>query len=676
MNSRAMASVAGWIVLLATGAMASSGGDRQSATEVLLKVKPAVVLIITEVGGEVQVTCPNKPPKSFSPPSIQAHGTGYIVNPDGYILTNGHVVQPYYEKKDPEVRETFLRQAIENTCVESSLPEDQRKAAVRQLYPQIAPSAEIELKKTLTVVLPNREKLVAEVKAYSPALDVRPGKRVTATQEVTESGKDVAVLKIDAKNLPTVPLGDSDRVQVGQPIRILGFPGVVLYHDLLDKRSAVEATVTTGYVSSLKMDARGAPVIQTDAAASWGNSGGPAINERGEVVGMLTFISLTSDETQAIQGFNFLVPANTVKEFARSSRVALNQESPFTKVWHEAVSRYVRGNWSGAQAELDAANRLLPNLPDVQRLQAEVQLRLLQSSPWPSPFLLGGIAVMVVAVAGGTWMVLRRRRHPVPATATPTPAEFVGEAPPGVSAPNPTRVPVKELARIWAERPEAVIIDVRSPASYESSQVQAKGALRATADRVLQVVTGLEPTQRILLYCDAPDEALSARAAQLLLQRGFTRVGVVTGGFAAWEGGAMPLERTPHARAGAVSASDPTWPASATGSADTVMTEISIDLPVGVKGTGPYFNARAKAISMAGLVLDTSQTLAPDQKLRLTLYISGESLDITGRVTSVQQEPPGSGTPRTRVSFEALSEETTITLEGFILAHVGGGPAA
>ena len=105
--------------------------------------------------------------------------------------------------------------------------------------------------------------------------------------QTTEGGKDVAVLKIDARNLPTIPLADSDQVKVGQPIRILGFPGVVMYHDLLDKRSAVEASVTSGLVSSLKMDARGSPVIQTDAAASWGNSGGPAINERGEVVGIL-----------------------------------------------------------------------------------------------------------------------------------------------------------------------------------------------------------------------------------------------------------------------------------------------------------------------------------------------------------------------------------------------------
>jgi hypothetical protein len=127
-------------------------------------------------------------------------------------------------------------------------------------------------------------------------------------------------------------------------------------------------------------------VIQTDAAASWGNSGGPAINEQGEVVGMLTFISLTSDESQSVQGFNFLVPVNIVKEFARLAGVELNTTSPFNALWHEAVARYMRGDWAGAQSRLDAASRLVPNLPDVQRVQAEYRSGSFKL-PWSSPLL-------------------------------------------------------------------------------------------------------------------------------------------------------------------------------------------------------------------------------------------------------------------------------------------------
>jgi len=684
MKLRLFWAIGGCLAVLAAWA-AASAGQGGAPPEVLLKVKPAVVIIVTEVSGEVRLTCPNRPPQRVRPSSSQSHGTGYVVSPDGYILTNGHVVEPYFEKNDREVRETFIEQAIAETCLEPGLSDERKKAAVRQLYPRVAPTAAVDLKKTLAVVLPNREKYVGEVKAYSPALSERPGKRVSSKGgEVTESGKDVAVVKIDARNLPTIPLGDSDRVQVGQAIRIVGFPGVVMYHDLLDKRSAVEATVTSGSVSSLKRDARGAPVIQTDAAASWGNSGGPAINDQGEVVGMLTFISLTSDETQAIQGFNFLVPVNIAREFAVAASVPLDKKSPFTAVWYEAVERYTRGDWAGAQSRLDAANRLFPNFPDVQRLQADVQIRLLQSSPWPSPLMLSGVAVAALAVAGGTWLMLRRRgRHAAPgpmapaiAIATRAAEEPATSSPPAIAVPAPLRVPAADMARALAQRADLVVVDVRTPSSYASSIVQASGALRANPEEIVQVCAALAHSQGIVLYCDSPGEETSARAAQLLMERGYTRVAVLAGGFRAWEAAALPLERTPHGKGQPLPTSQVALPIPEPESAPTLKAEVAVDLPVGVKGTGPYFNARAKTLRMTGLFLATQEPLEVGQKLRLTIFLKGEPLELMGSVTSVRPDGAGDHPRGAEVAFDRLSDEAAIMLEGFILAHLGGGSSA
>jgi len=648
-------------------------GESGPSTDILLKVKPAVVIIVTEVSGDVRLSCPNRPPQRVTPASSRAHGSGYLVNPEGYIITNGHVVQPYYEKDDREIRESFIRKAIQETCLERGLSDERAQAAARQLYTRIAPTASVELKKTLSVVLPNREKFVAEVKAYSPSLAERPGKQVSSGGGgTTESGKDVAVLKIDAKNLPTIALGDSDQVQVGQPIRILGFPGVVLYHDLLDKRSAVEASVTSGLVSSLKLDTRGTPVIQTDAAASWGNSGGPAINERGEVVGMLTFISLTPDETQAIQGFNFLVPVNTVKEFARAVGVSLDRASPFNAVWHEAVDRYTRGDWASAQSRLDAANRLLPNLPDVQRLQTDVQLHLLQPSPWSNALLFGGVAVVVLAAGGGAWAMMRRRRRPAPMVTTVQRPEPVEGGLVAVSAPVPLHLSSADFSRALSQRTDLVIVDVRPPASYAASTVQAKGALRAGPGEILQACAALSRDQGIILYCDSPDETASVQAAQLLMERGYTRVAVLTGGFAAWQASSLPLERTPHARGAAAVA----LPLPDPGSSPALNVEIAVDLPVGVKGAGPYFNARATLLRCTGLYLATPEPMTMDNKVRLTIFLKGEPLEVGGRVTSVHPGTFGGKPQGAEVTFDPLSEEAATILEGFILAHWTGGPVS
>jgi len=82
-------------------------------------------------------------------------------------------------------------------------PEKQKRSAVNSLATRLAKSATVEVKKSLTVILPNREIFVADVKAYSPPLAERSGKKVAAGRgPVTESGKDVAILKIDARNLP------------------------------------------------------------------------------------------------------------------------------------------------------------------------------------------------------------------------------------------------------------------------------------------------------------------------------------------------------------------------------------------------------------------------------------------------------------------------------------------
>jgi len=106
---------------------------------------------------------------------------------------------------------------------------------------------------------------------------------------------DVAVIKIDAKNLPVVPLGRSTDVRVGEWVLAIGSP------------FGLENTVTAGVVSAKgrSIDDGTVPFIQTDVAINPGNSGGPLFNTRGEVVGINSQIY---SQSGGYQGLSFAIP--------------------------------------------------------------------------------------------------------------------------------------------------------------------------------------------------------------------------------------------------------------------------------------------------------------------------------------------------------------------------------
>ena len=106
---------------------------------------------------------------------------------------------------------------------------------------------------------------------------------------------DVAVLKVDASDLPVVAIGDAGRVRVGDPVAAIGSP------------FGFEQSVTAGIVSakSRNVDDLLVPFIQTDAAVNPGNSGGPLFNARGEVIGINSRIWTKSG---GFQGLSFAIP--------------------------------------------------------------------------------------------------------------------------------------------------------------------------------------------------------------------------------------------------------------------------------------------------------------------------------------------------------------------------------
>jgi len=259
---------------------ATINGSRHNAiTRTVAMVSPAVVGInVTEVRqyryrspwGDDPFFRQFFPDRTYTE-HVQGLGSGFLISPDGYIITNDHV----------------------------------------------AGNA-----KEITVTLTSGDKYKADL---------------VGTDQVA----DIALLKIEGKNLPYIRLGNSDDVIIGEWVIAFGNPFGLF--DISDK-----PTVTVGVVSATKMNLRAEEgrvyrgMIQTDAAINSGNSGGPLVNAMGECIGMNAVIYTPN---QGSIGLGFAIPVNRVKSVVAALKKNGKVEREFwtgleVQTVDERVARY------------------------------------------------------------------------------------------------------------------------------------------------------------------------------------------------------------------------------------------------------------------------------------------------------------------------------------------------
>jgi serine protease Do len=137
-----------------------------------------------------------------------------------------------------------------------------------------------------------------------------PDKRELSGRVVgTDPATDIALLKIDVRNMPVLPWGDSSQLKVGEWVLAIGSP------------FQLSSTVTAGIVSATGRNNVGfaeyEDFIQTDAAINPGNSGGALVNSRGELIGINTGIF---SESGGYQGIGFAVPSNLARKIVNDLR--------------------------------------------------------------------------------------------------------------------------------------------------------------------------------------------------------------------------------------------------------------------------------------------------------------------------------------------------------------------
>lgn len=310
-------------------------------------VKPSVVRIAEHVTGvaripAVKVDIKNRQvsviPDRYTEVPIDEYlsGTGFIVHPSGYIATNAHVVSLETIKVEL-ASESALSAVFENALLLSEeemdafLTEDGGREFSREIIRFVIAQGTFDLEHKIVVLRPG-----TGAAPLATLMDNGfPAEAVLVNEQFFDDDRDVALLKIEAENLPALSLGNDDDLAVGKKVYVFGFPSTAE----INEKDPAEATFTRGVVSAIKQTEDGKlKVFQTDAKVSQGSSGGPLFNDQGEVLGIVTF---QTDELSRTAGdnFAFALPVEIVKDQALEARV-LPEEGLYGQSFRQAVSAF------------------------------------------------------------------------------------------------------------------------------------------------------------------------------------------------------------------------------------------------------------------------------------------------------------------------------------------------
>lgn len=369
--------------------------------QIALTAKPAVVRVWGAYVGSYELQG-----EKFQV-SIGGSGTGFFITADGFIATNAHVVSDIHDG-DEKAKAALARQL--GAELQRKYGAQIAKLNRAQLDNLLNSIRLVDFKKLAYVVLPNGDHLDYQIKEIGKA----------------GTGRDCAIIKVNTKNAPTLPVGDSGKSQVEDHIVVLGYPGVADFEQLLDEKSQLQASVTDGAISSLKRAASGEQILQISAPITHGNSGGPAIDQRGNVIGLATF-----GNQGEIQGFNFLVASATLMELVKDAKLEL-KPSATTESWRAGLQHFWDDEYTEAIRKFEEVEVAYPAHSEAAELIKAAKQAQKDGKEKPPPSHMGAI---IGGVGGGIALlglvaVLMRRNRPKPQVIVP-PGAAPGYAPPG-----------------------------------------------------------------------------------------------------------------------------------------------------------------------------------------------------------------------------------------------------
>ena len=405
-------------------------------------------------------------PRSGPGYTVGALGSGAFISSHGDILTADHVVDVDHGSLDQEIFQNDSQAAQD---IANALNNDSCAAFSPQLTANDIANGYVQYAGIpFTTHYSEPQHLVWRDTSYTGALSAQPqdasdiltgllsAQHWQATVLATSSFNqdDAAVVHIALEDTPSITLDDSNGVEVMDRITVVGFPGNGDANN--DPTNLLTPSVNTASVSAIKVNDDGAALIQVGGNIEHGDSGGPALDTNGHIVGIVSF---GGPDTTGITAF--LRSSNSAQNVIGQTSVTPNA-GPFERRWEQAFSDYAStsaGHWQKAARELDALATSYPDYHGVDPYKDYADHAAETETVAPSfpvdPILAGSLAALVIGVALLLFLffVLRRARvRPTvavsPATAPyysayPGYAPYSGYGPPshGYASPMPGYAP-------------------------------------------------------------------------------------------------------------------------------------------------------------------------------------------------------------------------------------------
>lgn len=366
-------------------------------------VRPSIAYIVYFYCLDIANLAPHL--SGLSSPQYQfcsaSKGSGFIINDNGLIATNGHVAKVYPEEALStrlldQSNKAFTTDLIRGVYLSGKQNPTQNQ--IEDLYrelninPQYLDRFLAEIfrligNKIISVSTSNEKyfvnvgtepmkvdytgTIIPSSTTYSAKLlDFNYPNRYSYEAIVNKNytrGADVALLQIENSSnhlFPALELGNIENLREGSEIIVAGYPTLVEGEQ--DPRAAIsyktstKPTITRGIISAIKKDLTDRTILQTDASIDHGNSGGPAFNQSAQVIGIATLAAESKSGN-----FNFLRDIAELKELMQKNNLN-NQLGSLTSVWRMGLNDFWNKYYNRATKKFAEVENASPNHPTVK----------------------------------------------------------------------------------------------------------------------------------------------------------------------------------------------------------------------------------------------------------------------------------------------------------------------